>query len=96
MICRTCAAVRSGSSRLSASARHSTRAGVNGADCRGRGHNPSNPPARYARIQSSNVERPTTISRPSGPTWSLAASARTSLPRSAFDNDGSAASRINA
>ena len=96
MTCRTCAAVRSGSSRFNCSAKHSTRAAVNGADCRGRGHNASNPPARYARIQSSNVERPTTTSRPSGPTCSRAASALTSRPRSAFDNDGSAASRINA
>ena len=70
MISRTCAAVRSGRSRLSANASSSISAGVRGATTRGRGTSASNPPRRYARIQRSSVPRATRTSRPSGPTCS--------------------------
>ncbi len=88
----TWAALRPGASRLHASARASTSAGVRGSTRRGLGTRASKPPARHALIHSSRVERPTRTTRPSGPTWSAEARARTSAPRSAFVSFGSAGS----
>ena len=96
MISRTCAAVRSGRSRLSANASSSIPAGVRSGTTRGRGTSASNPPWRYARIHSSSVPRATLTGRPSGPTCSRSAIARTSRPRSRLDRPGSAASRTSA
>lgn len=92
---RTCAAVRSGFSRLSAIAVSMTSTGNRGLDWRGLGTSASNPPARQARIQRSSVSRETRTSRPDGSRCSLAAIWRTSRPRALGDSCGSAASRIN-
>ena len=81
--------------RASAAPPASTRAGASGPESRARGHKASNPPFRYARIQSSSVVRPTVISRPSGPDMLARSQLRTSRPRSDFDSDRSAATRIN-
>jgi hypothetical protein len=67
---------------------------VRGATTRSRGISASKPPARHARIQRSSVDRPINTRRPSGPTCSTSASARTSAPRSAFDSAASPAPRI--
>lgn len=90
------AAVRSGSSRLSASARCNTSSGTFGDKARGLGLSASNPPARHARIHPSSVERPTVISIPSGCGCGRPAISRTSRPRWRVDSAGSAASRIRA
>ena len=92
---RTCAAVRAGFSRLSASATSSTSADVRGAHWRGLGTSASNPPARHSAIHRSSVHRVSRTGRPSGPTCSAAASARTSAPRCRPDRPGSAASLIS-
>ena len=90
------AAVRSGASRRSASAKAKTSAGTLGDSALGLGFSASKPPARQARIHSSRVERPTLTSSPSGPVWPVPASARTSRPRSALLSAGSAGSRTSA
>jgi len=73
MMRRICAAVRAGRSRFNASATSNTGAGVRGSAVRPAGTNASNPPARYARIQRSNVLRETWTRPPWGPAWSWAA-----------------------
>ncbi len=89
------AAVRSGASRLSASAMANTSVGTFNDRARGLGLSASNPPARHARIHWSAVERPTRTSTPPGPVCTPAASSRISRPRCALDSAGSAASRIS-
>ncbi len=92
----TWAAVRSGASRLSASAMSSICVGTFNDSARGLGLRASNPPARHARIHWSAVDRPTRTSTPPGPTWMPSANWRTRRPRWRVDSVGSAASRINA
>ena len=94
MILWICAAVLAGCSRRSPTASSSSRSGVWFATRRGAGTSASNPPCRYARIHRSSVLRDTRTHRPSGPRCSLAASARTSAPRSRADNETSVASPI--
>lgn len=92
----TWAAVRSGASRLSASAMSSISLGTFNDRARGLGLRASKPPARHARIHWSAVDRPTRTSTPPGPTWVPSAKERTRRPRWRVDSAGSAASRIKA
>ena len=66
-ILATCAAVRSGRSRLSAAAKASTSAGVRGCTRAGVGTSASNPPARHQRTHRSIVCRDTRTCSPNGP-----------------------------
>ena len=95
MICAICAAVRPGASSFNVTAKSSTLAAVNGTAVRVAGDNASKPPACHAWIHRSNVLRPIMIRSPLGPACSRPANPRTSTPRSACVNAGSAASRIN-
>jgi hypothetical protein len=81
MIRVICVAVRSGFSRLSATATSSTSPGVRADTRAGVGTSASNPPARQARIQRSIVWRDTRTRAPNGSVWVAWASSRTILPR---------------
>ena len=89
---RTCAAVRPGLSRFSASASASTSSGVRGAGCRGLGTSASNPPASYSRRHRVSVEYDTVARRPPGPSWARPASSLARQPRSAWLSPGSRSS----
>ena len=95
-IAATCAAVRPGTSRLSATARSNTVAGVRGCACRAEGTNASNPPSRHARTHRSRLTREIVTLPPNGPVCSRLARSRTNTPRCLVLNDASAASRISA
>jgi hypothetical protein len=90
------APVRAGFSRRNAHAKSRIVSGERGFVALGAGFNASNPPDRHVRIQRSRLFRLTRTAIPSGPGWDTAARARTARPRSAWFNDGSAASRISA
>ena len=89
---RTCAAVRPGFSRFSASASARTSSGVRGAGCRALGTSASNPPSSYRRRQRVSVEYDTVTRRPPGPSWARPASSLARQPRSAADRPGSRSS----
>ena len=95
-IATTCAAVRAGTSRLSATASSNTVDGVRGCACRAEGTNASNPPVRQARTHRSRLTRETMTLPPNGPVCSRPARSRTSTPRARVLNEASAASRISA
>ena len=89
---RTCAAVRPGFSRFSASASASTSSGVRGAGCRGDGTSASNPPSSYRLRHRVSVEYDTVTRRPPGPSWTRPASSLARQPRSAWLSPGSRSS----
>ena len=93
---RTCAAVRPGFSRFSASASARTSSGVRGAGCRGDGTSASNPPSSYRLRHRVSVEYDTVTRRPPGPSWTRPASSLARQPRSAWLSPGSVSSCTSA
>jgi hypothetical protein len=68
---------------------------VRGTDARCLGTSAANPPRRYARIQSSSVERPTCRKSPDGCACNRSANKRTNAPRSAGEIRASNTEAIN-
>ena len=90
--CRTCAAVRPGFSRFSASASASTSSGVRGAGCRGTAPAHRTRRTHTACATGSASHHDTVTRRPPGPSWTRLASSLARQPRSAWLSPGSRSS----